>query len=363
MPTFFTRVAAAALAALTIPALAACSDQPAAAPPQPVPSDSATPGAGAEDPDAPAADPVAAAAAWLTSNLTDATHVEIEYDGDMLADAGATIDVMWALVAAGDLDAAGTVVDWLAQRQVAIDYAGDGQQAAYPSSMGKLALAYLTPGLAPTPEYQSAEALAAGVAGRLKPEGRFRDISEWGDNSTPMGQAFDIMLLVKLGMMDGLAADPVAGLVAVACDDGSYPVMFDTDPPCVGEVETTAVVAQALMAAGEDAAAERAFDYLLAAQTESGRWQNSGTDSVGATSLAVSALALRADPEAADAAALGLQQLKAWQLPRSAAFPGIGAAGGATNAGGTEGDVRATAQAVLGLSLVSYLDLLGVEPR
>jgi hypothetical protein len=301
----------------------------------------------------PTADSAQAAADWLKDNLTDGSHAELEYDGDMFADAGLTIDSMWALMAAGDTEAAQKAADWLALRDTAIDYAGDGEQAAYPSAMGKLALAYLTPGVTVSPEYKPAD-LAASIAGRISPEGRFRDISEWGDNSTPAGQAFDIILLVQLGQLDGLTADPVAGLLAVGCEDGSYPSMFDTDPPCVGDVDTTAIVAQAMLAAGQGEVAERAFDYLLTAQTESGRWQSFGVDSVNSTALAVGALSLWDTPEAKDAAALGMEELAAWQLPKTAAFPAV--------AGG-EGDLRATAQGILGLKGVSYLDLLDIHPQ
>ncbi|MDR2567519.1 MAG: terpene cyclase/mutase family protein [Bifidobacteriaceae bacterium] len=349
------RTAAALLAALTAISLAGCSgDAPEAqgsgTPPPATKAATSTPSAGGDA----TGESAGAAAEWLAQNLVDGSHAEVEYDGDKFTDAGLTIDVMWALVAVGDLDAARRVADWLALRDTAIDYAGDGEQAAYPSAMGKLALAYLTPGVQSTPEYKSAQELAASVAGRLKPEGRFRDISEWGDNSTPAGQAFGIMLLVKLGMLDGLSADPVAGLVGVACEDGSYPSMFDTDPPCTGDVDTTAIVLQALLAAGQPEAADRAVAYLLAAQTESGRWQSFGADSVNSTALAVSALSLVDTPEAKDAAALGLETLRGWQLPKTAALPA---------ADGAEGDLRATAQGVLGLTQTSYLDLLDIPPK
>ncbi|MDR0594973.1 MAG: hypothetical protein LBG60_17345 [Bifidobacteriaceae bacterium] len=341
----------AALAALAAIGLASCQGgQPA-----PTPTASPTGSKAAAATPSPAengtAERAAAAAAWLAQNLAEGSHAQYEYDGDMWSDAGLTIDAMWALVAAGDLAAAGRAGAWLAERQNAIDYAGDGEQAAYPSAMGKLALAYLTPGVEVAPGHLSAEQLADAVAARLAPEGRFRDISEWGDNSTPTGQAFDIMLLVKLGRLDRLSADSVAGLIGVGCEDGSYPIMFDTDPPCVGDVDTTAVVAQALLAAGQAQAAERAFAYLVEAQTASGRWQSFGADSVNSTALAVSALSCLDSAQAKDAAALGLQALRDWQLPGSSAFPA---------ADGVEGDLRATAQAILGLTGASYLELLAI---
>jgi hypothetical protein len=362
------QIAAGALAAAAVFGLTACSGAkpPAGTPassPASVSPGAAQPTSDATAPDAPgggdaggaAGDAAAAAAAaqWLVQNLADGTHAEIEYDNEMFNDGGLTIDAMWALVAAGQTEAAGKAADWLAQRGNAIDYAGDGEQAAYPSAMGKLGLAYLTPGVAPAPQYKSAPDLAGLIAGRLSPEGRFRDISEWGDNSTPAGQAFDILLLVKLGALDGLTADPVAGLEAIACPDGSYPEAFDADPPCLGDVATTAIIAQALLAAGQTQAADRAFDHLLAAQVESGRWQSFGTDSVSATALAVAALGLVDTPEAKNAAALGLAALRGWQLARTGAFPAADAA---------EGELRATAHGILALTGTSHLDLLGIPP-
>jgi hypothetical protein len=302
----------------------------------------------------PAGESARLAAQWIAQELVDGSHAESEYDGSVFADNGLTIDAMWALVAAGEPALAQKAADWLALRDNAIDYAGDGEQAAYPSAMGKLALAYLTPGLKVEPEYKSAEELATSLIGRLKPEGRFRDISEWGDNSTPAGQAFDIMLLVRLGQLDGLSVDPVAALMAISCDDGSYPSMFDAEQPCTGDVDTTAIVAQALFAAGQDAAAEEAFTYLLQAQTEPGRWQNSGADSVNSTGLAVSTLSLWESAEAKSAVKLGVKALIDWQLPATGAFPG-GERG--------ESDLRATVQGVLGLQAVSYLKLLGIQAQ
>jgi hypothetical protein len=301
----------------------------------------------------PAIDSAAVAAEWVVLNLTDGSHADLEYDNEKFSDAGLTIDAMWALLAAGDTAGAQKVATWLSLRDTAIDYAGDGEQAAYPSAMGKLGLAYLTPGVEITPEYKSAEELATGIIGRLSPEGRFRDISEWGDNSTPAGQAFDILLLVKLGLWEQLDADPMAALVAIACDDGSYPSMFDADAPCVGDVDTTGIVSQALVATGQTETAQQAVEYLLAAQTDSGRWQTEGVDSVNSTAQAVSALSLWDTIEAKDAVALGMEELSAWQLARTAAFPA---------SQGGEGDLRATAQGILGLKGISYLDLLSIEP-
>ena len=165
----------------------------------------------------------ARAADWIVQNLVDGAYAQYEYDGDLWTDAGLTIDSMWALIAAGEIEAAQKTAFWLALRDTAIDYGGDGEQVAKPSAMGKLGLAYITPAVTVVPEYQSVPDLATTIIGRLSPEGRFRDISEWGDNSTPTGQAFDILLLHKLDRLEGLPADPVAGLIAIGCEDGSYP--------------------------------------------------------------------------------------------------------------------------------------------
>jgi hypothetical protein len=291
------------------------------------------------------------AAAWIAGELVDGSHAEVEYDGDQFPDGGLTIDALWALTATGD-PSAGSAGEWLAEAQNATDYAGDGEIAAYTGAMAKLGLAYLTPGAAVTPPPgKSPEELMGQLDARLSPEGRFRDISEWGDNATPMGQAFGVLLSLQVEGAPEAAASSVRGLVEAACQDGSYPSTFSAGDTCVGDVDTTAVAAQALSAAGETAAAGRAFAYLLSVQTPSGRWRSLETDSVNSTALAVGALTLAEDEAAGVAVQSGTAALADWQDANTGAFP-AGESGA--------GDLRSTAQGVLGLLGVSYPALFGI---
>jgi hypothetical protein len=140
----------------------------------------------------PTEDPAEAAAGWLVSALTDDPAV----GSDFGPSAGPTIDVLFALAAAGV--AAGTIediADWLVTQAPSYTQ-GDGfdaDDAAYAGASAKLALGMLVvdrdprdvAGIDLIDQLLSLEVTdpSDGIVGR------FRDRSDFGDFSTPLTQS------------------------------------------------------------------------------------------------------------------------------------------------------------------------------
>jgi hypothetical protein len=289
---------------------------------------------------------------WLVGQLVDGDHQETTYDGQVYPDYGLTVDTLFALEAAGRFDEAAKVAAWLVQPDNLIAYLGDGEMALYPGAVGKLGLALNSPGLYVTLEGQAApEAMVEALTGRLADTGRFQDISEFGDYSTPVGQALAIMFLAQQGKLEGLAPDPVAFLATAQCEDGGFPSTFEYEEGCESDPDTTAFVVQALaVAGGHEDAVTTAVTHLINFQLPNGHWSSFDAEAPNSVGLAVAVLSQVDSEEARAAVSLGLQALEEWQLP-DGAFPAADSA---------EGDARATAQAVLGLVQVDFPTLAGL---
>ena len=146
-----------------------------------------------------------------------------------------------------------------------------------------LALSLAGPALAATPETRDDFEL-----------GRFRDVSDFGDFSTPLNQSLAILALARA---DGTGPSEAAVhlLLAQQCDDGGFPSSFKAPstagaPACSSSVDTTAFAIQALNAVGETAAVEAAVTWLVGAQEESGVFGS--PDGLNANSTGVAAVAL-----------------------------------------------------------------------
>jgi len=124
--------------------------------------------------------------------------------------------------------------------------------------------------------------------------GRFRDVSNFGDFSTPLNQSLAILALARA---DGTApSDAAVDLLLVQqCDDGGFPSSFRApsttgDAACSSSVDTTAFAVQALHAVGEDDAVRDAVIWLVSAQEQGGVYGS--PDGLNANSTGVAAVAL-----------------------------------------------------------------------
>lgn len=146
-----------------------------------------------------------------------------------------------------------------------------------------LAFSLIGPALAATPDSRDDFEL-----------GRFRDVSDFGDFSTPLNQSLAILALERA---DGTAPSEaaVALLLAQQCDDGGFPSAFKAPstagaPACSSSVDTTAFAVQALHAVGEADAVQDAVAWLVSAQEEGGVFGS--PDGLNANSTGVAAVAL-----------------------------------------------------------------------
>jgi hypothetical protein len=281
-------------------------------------------------------EPAPAAAGWLAGQLVDGQF--LLFAGTEFPDPGLTVDATLAFAAAGvagaDADAA---MAWLADPAVITSYVGDGELEIYAGAHAKLAFGAQVQGLDPT-SFGGVD-LVERLLGLQDATGRFLDTSEFGEFSNAFSQSFAILALA--GAPDGTAPEPLDLAVdfqlTAQCPDGGFPEQFGTET-CQSDVDSTAMVLQALLAAGEDPAA--ALDWLAGQQQADGSYGGNANS----TGLAGQALRAGARDDAADRAVAFLTGLQ------------VGCDGPADDRGSVPataqeaGDApRATAQAVLGL--------------
>ncbi|MPZ25488.1 MAG: peptidase [Micromonosporaceae bacterium] len=242
-----------------------------------------------------------AAAGWLADQLVDGTFVETEFGPS----AGLTIDAVLAFAATGVAgDQAGNAMTWLATPEVLPGYVGDGEVEIYAGAHAKLALAAQVQGLDPT-SFGGVD-LPARLLALQDEDGRFRDQSEFGDFSNAFTQSFAVLALVRTPT--GAPAEAVDFLLAEQCPGGGFPEQFGQES-CSSDVDATAMVVQALLAAGADPAA--ALDWLAGQQQPGGGFTGAGLGAnANSTGLAGQALRAAGRDAPADAAVSFLQSLQ-----------------------------------------------------
>ncbi|MDR0945520.1 MAG: hypothetical protein LBM66_05075 [Bifidobacteriaceae bacterium] len=432
-----SRILAALTCALAAISLAACSGGSKAISTPSVGDESASQTASAKPSATSSASAAAAlqadavkAATWLSTTLKDSNHEVSTSGGSTYDDPGLTIDTLWAMVAANQVDQTSQIGAWLADKAQIKSYTGQGAKAIYAAATAKLGLALGTPGLPAETDFDA----SALLTGRLQSSGRFTDSSSSGDYSTPTGQALAILYYLQQGTLASLHADPVQYLVGAQCKDGSWPASFDaggasasasadadysdsdsdgdtdfdsdsgqdtgtdfgadddststdldsgtdTDETasatsCVGDVDTTGLVVQALAAAGgQPKDVLSGAVWLAHHQSEDGSWSSSSasagssvspaasasssgkTASVNSTAMAVMGLlsaykVVKDDRKAIQKAALAGREFLASVQNSDGGLP-VGASG--------TSDARATAQGVVALEGDDMPTLLGVE--
>jgi len=264
-------------------------------------------------------DPAEAAAGWLTTRLGDDLILQTGFGPSV----GATIDAVLSF------DAAGVAGDVSAQTAAAVA-AGAASYASFadeedpeittwqPGSLGKLLLlANSRPELDPT-DLGGVDAVAE-LQGIECTEGRDNcgpdDLGAYkglgvgaADAVSTFNQAFAIIGLVASGATP--SDDAVAFLSAQACDDGGYGFALRTDDgECSSAADTTGLVAQALLATGDDAQEE--IDWLLANQDASGGFVGFAGIDASTTAFPVMALLAAGETTAANAGIQAIADLQA----------------------------------------------------
>jgi hypothetical protein len=299
------------------------------------------------------------AAGWLAGQLVDGERLETSFDGTAFPDQGLTADAVLAFAAAGVADtAAAAATGWLGRADVTDAYAGDGDTGVFAGATAKLILVAQVRGLDPTAWGERGVDLVARLAEREQPDGRFTDLSDFGDFSNPITQS---LAIVALARQPGVAPSDAAvdRLLAVRCADGGFAAGLDDDPAsCTGAVDGTAAAVQALLAAGRDGDADAiaaALDFLEAAQAAGGGLGTAAGSSPNANSTGLAAQALAAGGRA-DAAASAHAYLVSLQAGCDA-DPADRGAVAFDDTGVDDRAARATAQAVPGLAGVGLADV------
>lgn len=315
-------------------------------------------GVAAADPQPPTTVPTEAAGGWLARQLIDGERMETVFDGVAYPDYGLTADVVLGLDAAKvGADRAAAATAWLAEPANLAGYVGDGTADSYAGSLAKLALVAEVRGLDPT-SFGGVDLIARLTA--LKAEsGRFSDKTSFdppADFSNAFSQSLAIIALERQGTAP---ADAVRFLAAAQCAGGGFPLDFGQQT-CNPDVDATALVVQALLAAGDTADAAEAVDWLGEAQQADGGFLSNvpgaTVSNANSTGVAATALRLGDDDTGADDARdflLGLQ---------------VNCTGAAGDRGAIAFDPtgfaqdlapRATAQALLGLTDTDLTTLTG----
>jgi LPXTG-motif cell wall-anchored protein len=284
------------------------------------------------------------------------SHFETVSAGTAYPDAGLTLDAVLAFAAAGvSGDNAAKAMDWIGQPANLGGYVGDGTAESYAGALAKLALTAQVEGLDPTAFGPADTDLLARLRDRLAASGRFSDKSQYGDFSNAFGQSYAILALDRAG---GAPPAAVAYLAGTECGTGGFPLEFDK-PTCVPNTDATALVAQALAAAGDTASAGSAVRWLLGQQRPDGSFGGgTTTEAANANSTGIAAQALAAAGETA-AAARAAGYLRALQSGCAAPAARRGAIQYRAGAFDLSTAPRATAQAVLGLVGTGLAELDG----
>lgn len=309
------------------------------------------------------ANDVEAAAAYLAGQLADGDdYLSSEFEGNSFADHGLTLDAVLALDAAGVAqDQAAASTQWLAAN--INDYVGTGGET-YANAAGKALFFAAVRGESPT-SFGGVDlvALVTSTEGVREP-GRFSDISSMEDYSNNIGQSFAIL---GLSRAEAPVSDTaVQYLRSQQCPDGGFQ-LAPAGGECLSDPDATSMAVQALIAVAgaDDDGVTKGLDYLAGAQAEDGGFGGGSTTegpNANSTGLAAAALKAGGRSEEADAARDYLTALQHTCTSGEPDLTGVisyDKAGYETaqSDGAVDQDVRATAQAVIGLADTSLLTI------
>lgn len=221
-------------------------------------------------------DPDRSAAAWLVSQYEDRPDT-FGFGGG----AGDIADLIFALAGAGvGRDVATTTL------LPALESMADPYVSSSTGALAKTILAVVTAGGDPT-------SFAGQDLRSLLDDAYDAATGRFADN------AFDqaLAILAWAAIHDTVPTEAADFLLVLACGDGGYAYACDWG----ADADTTALAAQALLAAGADASGPVA--WLLEQQKDDGSFHSFGVASPNSTGLAAMALRAAGDTQAAEAAA------------------------------------------------------------
>jgi hypothetical protein len=245
-------------------------------------------------------DPAEGAAGYLVSALVDGERIQSEFEGDFFDAPGVTADTVYALAAVGVASGSITAAtDWLETQ--AGSYSGFGDDVST-GGTGKLLIVAATTDRDPrdfggvdlVEKVEATEVTDPDESDAGDLLGRYRDVSDFGDFSSPLTHS---LVLLGLHRADGTepSSEAVALLLDAQCDDGGFASQFpsedDPDPGCSSSVDTTGYAVQALHALGEDDAVNDAVAWLESVQAAEGSFGSAdgqNTNSAGLAALAIS---------------------------------------------------------------------------
>jgi LPXTG-motif cell wall-anchored protein len=306
--------------------------------------------------------PSPAAAGWLARQLIDGERLQTVYSGTAYDDTGLTIDGLLAFASAGvSGDAAAKALHWLTTPANAEGYYGEGDNdptTAAAGSLGKLIVALQVAGEDPT-ALNGTDLVALLLSLQDSTTGRFLEKGPYGDYSNAISESFAEIALARTGAHPTQTAAGADYLGSLQCADGGWPLdLASTPTKCDSQVDATAYVVQALLAAGRTEAAGEGLDWLVSKQKSNGGFGDEADNPspLNANSTGVAAQALKAGGRTASATAattflLSLQVGCDGPEQQRGAFA-FDASG--FNAGSA---TRATAQAILGFGGVSLATL------
>lgn len=312
----------------------------------------ATPAAASSPPTHNRAD---AAAGWLARQMVDGERFEAVFDGVAYPDQGLTVDAVFAFAATGTADDhADRAMSWLASPGITGGYIGEGTES-YAGATAKLSLAVQVRG--GDPSAFGGFDLEARLRALETASGRFSDASQWGDFSNSFSQSLAVLSLDRT--TGGAPSTAVAFLAGTRCADGGYPLLFG-QATCASDVDATAVAVQAFLATGRWSDASAGLNWLVSVQSANGAFSALGVENANSTGLASQALLAGGRLAATVKARVFLRGL---QVDCAGAAADRGAIRFKTGPFDPATATRATAQAILGLGLVSlaHLDATGAQ--
>ncbi|HET7011529.1 MAG TPA: hypothetical protein VFI11_12210 [Anaerolineales bacterium] len=201
-----------------------------------------------------AQDGAAAALAWLrTEQLADGGFSTGFSEG---SDPGATADAVVAIASAGEDPST-----WVVEGTSPIQYlTAQATKLETPGLAAKVVLAAVAAGEDPR-DFGGANLVDAVLAGFNSETGLF--------GGGPYDSGLSVLALRAAG--EALPEGALTGLVATRLPDGSYSFAGDMTPDA-GDSNTTALVVQALLAAGAGSEAAPSIDYFRLVQNADGGW-------------------------------------------------------------------------------------------
>jgi hypothetical protein len=284
-----------------------------------------------------------AASGWLARQMVQGSHFVTVFEGVSYPDQGETIDAIFAFAATKSAVGFGArAIDWLEQPAVLSNYSGTPSQS-YAGATAKVVLAAEVQGV--NPARFAKVNLIARLAKLLTKSGRYSDHSAFGDFSNAFSQSLAIIALSRRG---GAPAKAVRFLISSECKNGGFPLNF-AQKTCASDTDSTAMDVQALLAAGQRAAALRGLAWLARVQKSDGGLDASGgtRPNANTTGLAGEAFAAAGWKHQATLAAKFLLSL---QRGCSAPSAQRGALGYDSTGFAESTAVDATAQGILGLA-------------